>query len=254
MTTGHVITDVRYNPDNARTRWLGYFDFLGTEKLIETGEHLKIFSIYAKAIDEVKRRNITLQCVDHAWFSDTFVFYTDDRSLSSWSELDHICRWFFYFLIDVGIPARGAISLGEFYVDKEEYVFFGKALTEAHRYGEAQNWLGFVLCPSAENNLRRSGQFTGKYCNYAYTDVPYVETEENLVKRLPACIVGNWFDIQEENPTLKNLFTMKSNIAGKAIVAKYDNSIEFLQRTLEERLYMKQTDALQTGFLRKQQS
>jgi len=97
-TTRDHMQPILYSPDYNAKRWVAYFDFLGTKKLIETGEHRKIFSIYTEAMEEVKTRNKTLKCVEHAWFSDTFIFYTDDESISSWGELEHLGRWFFIFL------------------------------------------------------------------------------------------------------------------------------------------------------------
>jgi len=144
----------------------------------------------------------------------------------------------FYFLIEAQIPARGAISLGEFYADQKNSLFFGKALIEAYEYGEAQNWLGFLVCPSAERVLRSVGLFTGKRLNYAYTKIPYGKAEKTLIDKLPAYIVGNWFDVYEENNTLRNLNEMRARMADEKIRVKYDNTLEFIRVALSEELSM----------------
>jgi hypothetical protein len=154
--------------------------------------HLSIFEVYRKAIEEVKTRKTRLPCVQLAWFSDTFLLYTDDRSISSWGELDHLSRWFLYFLIEEQIPGRGAISFGELYADRGDNIFFGQALIEAYEYGEAQDWMGLVLCPSATEVLERQGLLTGQDSNYAYTTIPYGKRNPRFQKQLPACVVGKW--------------------------------------------------------------
>ncbi len=222
---------IKYNPKHCAKRWLGYFDLLGTTELTSSGAHLSIFEIYRKAMEEVKRRKETLPSIEHVWFSDTVIFYSEDKSLfPSWGELDHITRWFLYFLIEKHIPARGAVSLGEFYADKENSLFFGKALIEAYKYGEAQNWIGLLVCPSAEKELKRQGQFTGTDLNYAYTTIPWGKGKEQVVDTLPACILGKWtIEAYRENPSLKSLNEMRSRLRDEKHTVKYDNAIEFIR-------------------------
>jgi hypothetical protein len=221
---------IKYNPDKYVKRWVGYFDLLGTKELIQTGTHLTVFSIYTRSMEEVKKRKATLECIRHAWFSDTFLLFTDDESISSFGELDHIARWFLYFLIEGHIPVRGAISYGEFYADEKNNLFFGKSLIEAYEYAEAQDWIGFVLCPTTESKLNSIDLFTDKRLNYAYADIPYNKRGNKLAGRLPACILGNWVEINNQNPSLKRLYQMRSEINDERIVAKYDNAIEFITR------------------------
>lgn len=225
-----IMDQIKYNPNYYTKRWVGYFDLLGTKTLVNSQHHVSIFSIYCKAIEEVKKRNATLPCIEHAWFSDTFILYTDDESLSSFAELDHISRWFFYFLIEGRIPARGAISFGEFYADKENSLFFGKALIEAYEYGEAQEWIGFLLCPSAETVLKKIGFFTGNSSPYAFANIPYKKRKETLNDRLPACILGSWIEMNKQNPSLKSLYEMRAQLSDEKIIRKYDNAIVFIEK------------------------
>jgi len=218
-----IMHQIKHNPDLFNKRWVGYFDLLGTKKLINSENHVKVFSVYCKAIEEAKNRIGNLEWIEQTWFSDTFIFYTDDFAISSFNQLDHLSYWFLYFLIDKHIPARGAISFGEFYADRENNLFFGKSLIEAYEYGEAQNWIGFLLCPSAKNVLKKQGLFSDKSFPYIDTEIPYNKREDKLNNRLPACILGSRNVTNGVNYSLENLHLMRDRAEGKYRI-KYDNT------------------------------
>ncbi len=224
--------DIRYNSDFSVKRWVGYFDLLGVKQLHKTKNHISIFVAYSKAIEEVKER--AWENTGYAWFSDTFIVYTDDNSVNSFGAIDSLSRWFFYFLITSDIPVRGAISCDTFYVDKENDLFFGEALIEAYEYGEHQDWIGLLLCPSAEERLEQLEMPAKRRLNYAYTDVPLTKQPKklpgNLRNNLPACILGNWVSVNNQNPVIKRLSQMKDRITDNKIRAKYDRSIKFIQK------------------------
>ena len=166
------MSQIEYNEKYQSTRWIGYFDLLGTKELIRENIHPKVFKVYSKAIEEFQKWKDNLPDIQPIWFSDTFIIYSEDRSISGFSELDHISRWFYYYLIMEQIPVWGAISYGQFYADKNNHLFFGESLIEAYIYSEAQDWLGLILCPSAEHILNSQGFFSNQSSAYAYTDIP----------------------------------------------------------------------------------
>src|SRR5688572_2585448 len=88
-----------YNPGYDRSRWVAYFDLLGTSQLIRSGDHFKVFSVYERAAREVTHWNSRLPQIKHAWFSDTFLIYSDDDAASDFVAVDVISRWFVHFLI-----------------------------------------------------------------------------------------------------------------------------------------------------------
>jgi hypothetical protein len=222
--------DIHYNSDLAPNRWVGYFDLLGVKQLIKTENHISIFVAISSAMEKFKERVTAWENVGYAWFSDTFIVYTDDDSAGSFRAIDNISLWFLYFLIDDDIPVRGAISCGAFYADRENDLFFGKALIEAYEYGEAQDWIGFLLCPSAEERLKHLGLPVERCRNYAYTDIPFNKRSSNLSQNLPACIIGNWVSDNNQNPIIEKLSQMKERIVDENIRSKYDRAIEFLKK------------------------
>jgi len=201
--------------------------------LYKSGSHISIFVALSRAIEQFKDRVTAWPNIGYAWFSDTFIVYTDDDSAGSFGAIDSISEWFFYFLIDFDMPVRGAISCDVLYADSENDLFFGEALVEAYEYGEAQDWIGFILCPSAEKRLIELKVDPKKLLYYAYAEIPYCKRSNKLVRKLLACIIGNWVGVSvngqnDKNPIIKRLNGMKERVIDKDIRAKYDKTIEFL--------------------------
>src|ERR1035438_10287244 len=90
---------LEYHPACSCSRWLADFDLLGTRELIRSGDPFQVFSVYEKALREVTHWNARLPRIGHAWFSDTFLIYSQSDSRSDFVAMDMISRWFVYFLI-----------------------------------------------------------------------------------------------------------------------------------------------------------
>jgi hypothetical protein len=89
------------------------------------------------------------------YFSDTFIFYQDAEGYGDWAFLDvyAIGAMVLSALLAKGIPARGTITFGEFVVRQDSstkhQVYFGKALIEAYRAEQRENWIGITIQASA---------------------------------------------------------------------------------------------------------
>lgn len=226
--------DIQYNPDYKANRWVGYFDLLGVEQLAKNKGYISVFVTLSKAIKEFRASGKSFDKVGFAWFSDSFLVYTSDDSVESFVAIDSISRWFFYFLLTGEIPIRGAISCDLLYADKENNLFFGKALIEAYKYGEAQDWIGFFLCPSAVDRLELLGLPPKKWKNYAYADIPFNKRTNTLIKKLPACIMGKWVSTNGRNRCLDSLRKMKDQVVDKKFIRKYDHTIAFIKKNKQK--------------------
>jgi hypothetical protein len=198
--------EIGYNSDFLAKRWVGYFDLLGIKRLHQTKNHLSIFFAYSKAIEKVKETNWS-DTGGYAWFSDTFIVYTKDDSIKSFDAIESFARWFLYFLITANIPVKGAISCGDLYVDSENTLFLGEALIEAYEWGENQDWIGLLLCPSMEERFKGQKMPAGVRLNYASTYISFREHPKeqpgNLKNNLQACILGKWIFVNNQNPIIK---------------------------------------------------
>jgi len=159
-----------------------------------------------------------------------------DDSASSFAEMDHVCRWFAYFLVFQEIPFRGAIACDEFYADTNHNIFLGKALVEAHEYGEIQDWIGFFLCPSAVEQLGNMGLPADERLHYRQVDYPMKKSSCGLQPTLPACVIGNYAKMNGINPAIKALESMKSKLNNPQetcrVRKKYENTIQFLKTSI----------------------
>lgn len=212
-----------------KRRWVAYFDLLGTRQLIHSNDHVRVFGVYAKAIEQATKRSAAQARIHQAWFSDTFLTYSESDSGSDFVAMDMVARWFVYFLILDEIPVRGAIACGDFYADRNNHLYFGEALIEAYDYGEAQDWIGFILCPSAVAQLDEVRLPAGERLNYAYSEVPFRKRPACSVSRLPACILGRWVCPDGENPCMAKLRQMQQKAVDGCVARKYENAINFVE-------------------------
>jgi hypothetical protein len=184
---------IQVNPEYHARRWVTYLDLLGFSELIHTTDWVNIFAYYTQAIDYCTEKYAFESTIEKAWFSDTFLLYSPDDTALSFTAIESSTRWFVYSLISNGIPVRGAISCDDLYVDKDNNLFFGKALLESYRYGESQNWVGFVLTPSCIERMADINLPADERLDYAYWNIPYRRRycklrDKMLTKKLPANI------------------------------------------------------------------
>lgn len=145
-----------------RCRGVAYFDLLGTRKQDALELHEKL----AASVIELEREKCFLNKIETTYFSDTFLFYTDDDSKESVNGLDIAACGFFDGLIERDIPVRGAMAFGQFYANKPNGIYFGQSLVAALKCGEKYNWLGFVLDKSAQNEMTRLGRSATERTHY----------------------------------------------------------------------------------------
>lgn len=220
---------IKVDPASYAARWVSYLDLLGFTELVRTKGWVYVFSHYTQAVKHVIKDRGFEPSIEKTWFSDTFLLYSPDNTASSFAAIEATTRWFMYFLICAGIPIRGAMSCGNFYADKENNVFFGQALIEAYQYGENQDWIGFVLSPSAINQMTAVGLPANERLNYAYWNIPYKKVDNTLPESLPAYIIGDSVEINGKNPCLDKLLEMKGRLKDSRFIKKYENTISFIR-------------------------
>jgi hypothetical protein len=226
---------IQIDPTGYRARWVIYLDLLGFTELVKIKNWFSISAFYEKVVKSfIEDFQYTPQ-VEITWFSDTFLLYSSDDTASSFATIEAPTRWFIDSLIEKGIPVRGSMVCGDFYADKENNIFIGSALIEAYHYGENQDWIGFVLSPTAVNQTAILGLPTNQSINYAYWNIPYKKSKMgdfNFQESLPAYIIGRHAVINGRNPCLDKLKEMKNNLKDKGLIKKYDNTINFIEKNI----------------------
>ena len=157
----------------------------------------------------------------HSWFSDTFIIYTGSDSCQDFARLESAARIFFQRLILKGIPVRGCISHGELYSQAKQNIFIGPALIEAHKYGEALDWVGFCLAPSVGEKL--SGILSLDERPH-YRKVSDPKILRKLTDPYVYAYAFNNGSVNGKNPFIQKLKLMRS-LAPEAVKYKYDHTL-----------------------------
>jgi hypothetical protein len=90
---------------------------------------------------------VTTVYIGHAYFSDTILFWMRYEPIKAQFftrvMADLVCNG-----LELGLPLRGSIAVGEAVLDGESGVFLGQPLVEAARVEKEQRWIGVSFGPS----------------------------------------------------------------------------------------------------------
>ncbi len=226
---------------NYTKSWVSYLDLLGFTDLVNKRPFVETITLYEQVCEQAIRRTSNENNVNIGitWFSDTFLLYSPDDTYCSFFAIDYATLSIINNLITKSIPVRGAMSCGDFAADRETSAFFGPALIEAYHYGENQDWIGFILTPSAVNQLTAIDYYLSEV-NYSCWNIPYKKAAcctsahkdtRILQKSLPAYIIGNATraGVAMENKCLNKLCAMRANLKDPSLIKKYTNTIDFIE-------------------------
>jgi hypothetical protein len=136
-------------------RYLLLLDILGFSQLVESRGHQDVYATIEKALEPFRKWERLNGSFRTIYFSDTFVYYQESKGFhpSLFLDIYAIGGMVLSALLAEGIPARGAISFGEFSVDADSsgrhQLYFGRAMIEAHRAEQREKWIGITVLPSA---------------------------------------------------------------------------------------------------------
>jgi hypothetical protein len=219
--------------------WVACFDILGFkeeilgfEKAYGVGQ-LDGFAnvIYKEALETLNENTKDLQGhIYTCWGSDTFVFYTPDDSKQSFNVISALAFIFFCSRIrrSPSYMMRGALGTGQFYADKQNNIFIGSALIDAYTYAEKQDWIGFVVTPSAEkkiDDIESDLKILSHTLLYQFIqyDVP-VKDKESKKERLFAAKI-------QSDLVIKGYFQPKrKGTPQKEWTKKYENTRSFFEQ------------------------
>lgn len=210
-------------------RWFAYFDLLGFAELVRTSEINSVLPIYEKALEAIEEKANPKRAkgISYSWFSDTFILFTKGNSLQEFGLIEQASRLFFQKLIMHKIPVRGSLSYGNLYTQQEKNIFLGEALMDAYEYGEYQNWLNFVIAPSAYKALANLDFPMEDMAHYRL-----VTEKEIITHPKKECVFAYAFNngmVNNKNPFLGALSSMRAR-SPKAVQIKYDNTIQFIKK------------------------
>lgn len=208
--------------------WIAYFDILGFKKLVNSNRrNIDSFAqtIYDEVLEEIINRSDRItealnKKVNYAWFSDTFILFTEDDTYASYSSLDIVLWEVFQKMISKRHPLRGALSVGEFYANKNRSTYIGQALIDAYIYAEKQQWIGLILTPETRKKLSEPG-YTLDSTRYSEYPVPIKpEKDEKLFARNICNLKKNVVQMQQAAENEKE-YEVRLKV-------KYDNTLKFI--------------------------
>jgi hypothetical protein len=211
-------------------RWVAFFDILGFKSFIEgTTDPSKLYLLIDRYHETLKE--LQEECSYYAeheltylWFSDSFIFYSMDGSGGSYTVIQEACKHFLESNIYHRVPMRGAIAFGNLYTDENSKLVIGNSLVEAYTYCEDQNWINFILTPSAARRAIELG-FTPQH--HSFVD------EGIILKTLPTENVYAYTycsgQANYDSPLLPYLNEMQ-HFAPEIARTKYQNTVDYINK------------------------
>ena len=157
------------------TKVIALFDILGTknrmtqldiEGVLATYEKLAAFvdeQSGSMVIQSVPAGNGTF-CpavgwleVEMGYFSDTFLLWADYEAFRL-AAFMQMCIDLFCHSLELGVPLRGGLGVGDAHMDKTKSIYLGPALIDAAEAEAAQRWLG-ISCGTSFNQKEFAGPF-----------------------------------------------------------------------------------------------
>ena len=154
------------NNSTTKIRAIAYIDILGFRNKVGTlmnggidnvvREYREILSDTTKSILDIKVK----------WFSDTIVLYSQEHPNLPYPDLYFLSMdiaalafsssSMFLSLLMQGYPTRGAIAIGEMFIDESNDIYVGPALIEAYEFSECQKWAGISFSPESYLYMKKN--------------------------------------------------------------------------------------------------
>lgn len=203
---------------------------LGTEKLYLIYEQLIDKAIIEKTKEGVKFLGATREGlfvvgnleVRFVYFSDTILLWTPFNEVF-FPFFVTICSEFMIDAIDIGLPLRGALTVGDAIMDRTKGIFLGEPIIEAARLEKAQNWIGVTFGSSFNSIGLHEAMINFTDIQLNYTSQMKIGYEE-----LNSRVVLDWArKMRELNKTelIKTKLTTAMNLTDKK--SYYENTFAF---------------------------
>jgi hypothetical protein len=94
--------------------------------------------------------------INSAYFSDTIIFWCKYDTFRM-EVLMNCMRELICKSIEIGLPLRGSVSVGQVKIDQERGIFLGNPIIAAARAESVQKWIGITLSKTFDNKHYGSG-------------------------------------------------------------------------------------------------
>lgn len=140
---------------------LCFLDVLGFESQFKSRGLKDTYAVYAKLVEYVVNKQtggidivpvggfvaVGLLVINQAYFSDSILFWTKYNKVG-FASFCSLCADAVCHSIEIGMPVRGAITIGDAILDNKAKIYLGAPLIEGARVETAQQWIGISFGPS----------------------------------------------------------------------------------------------------------
>lgn len=214
-------------------RFVAFFNILGFGSWVESEGSKKVFtyvrgflnlmvrsSLPGSTVHQDMSVDIQKSDIGYINFSDSIVFYSRNDSYHCLKAMLTVCGEFMNIVIcGPSRMLRGAIAHGEFYADPKANAYVGKALIDAYKLEEDQDWLGLSLHDSVEV-VKYFQQALNEHNGYIVRSLVPLRSNS---KKKPYCI--NWANKNYLNASFS---------AMKSIELCYKRGLESLKENPKE--------------------
>ena len=223
---------------------VAFFDILGYKQILVNNHVREAASIVKSLLETVTslqqaaeraRDSLKFPKLTHYLaFSDSILVYTNYSKIEQDRELPRGmflagCTALCADLFAAGLPARGAIAKGEFYV--EGATFAGKAIVEAYEFANTMEMAGCIVIPTAESEFENISDVLNLRMRY---EVPLKGHQRQELLTLNLCftlLAGSSEDARAF--TIKQFGQHNKNI-GPEVIGKVNNTANFLVQARKE--------------------
>lgn len=237
-----------YRPEKTRIM-LAFFDVLGFSKRVESEGPEQTAALYHQLIettvkkeasrglgavsDGTGKRYLALFNLDvqTAYFSDTIFMWVPLERVFADAFVNH-CATFVCEALNMGVPIRGAISLGEAVMDRSTGTYIGIPIVEGASCEKVQEWLGVAYAPSAACQPFLAEVHPNIYIEY---DIPVKPGHENDLPPVALDWTRRWEELYGTSATSK-----LAELNASSPHAKIQNAIAFAEYCQANRDWHKQ--------------
>lgn len=219
---------------------VAFFDILGYKQIIANNEIQEAASIVRrvlkqvtdsqKAADVVEKDFKFSPATNYLAFSDSILVYTNySEDETHWKIQAGLfaagCAGLCVGLFEEGLPVRGAIAKGEFFI--EQTCFAGKAIVEAYEFANTLELSGCVIVPTAESEF--AGSSDPLHTLFPYL-VPLKGNQKQNLLTLNLCFGLLVKDSDDSRQFTITQFSRHNKNIGPEVVGKLNNTVHFLEQ------------------------
>lgn len=225
--------------------WIAHFDILGFKELLKNArpqhseDEMNVrLRLLQMRIDEVieafqKEAKEFEENLNYLFYSDTLVFYSRSGEGRHYPGILHVATHFVRKCIVIEVAPRGAISFGEIAIGHGKRTLIGESFRESYSFGEACDWIGLVLTPSASRRVKELGLDPARH-GFSNQGIPL--RRDRLFQEYPSFeddeVYGYTFRQGIKNfqsPYIEKLQQMRLS-SPEEVRGKYENTINFIKK------------------------